>query len=136
MKRFALLLALFSLTLALMVGVSVTADDTPQTPVQRRAFVDADGDGVCDNYATRPGSGTGNGRGRQGAGFVDADGDGVCDNAVSGYGRGNGQPGSNFVDADGDGVCDNIGTRRGAGNAKANAGTQRTGRGNGSRRGK
>jgi hypothetical protein len=52
-------------------------------------FVDADGDGVCDDC--------------QGTdiGFVDADGDGVCDNC-----RGTGV---DFVDADGDGVCDNMG---------------------------
>ena len=53
------------------------------------AYVDADGDGVCDNYdpATCPGSGQSNG-----AGFVDADGDGVCDNydgtACPGSGQG------------------------------------------------
>lgn len=35
-------------------------------------YVDADGDGVCDN---RP-----SGAGGNGAGYVDADGDGVCDN--------------------------------------------------------
>jgi hypothetical protein len=35
-------------------------------------WVDADGDGVCDN------AGTGNGKQTN---FVDADGDGVCDNA-------------------------------------------------------
>lgn len=57
-----------------------------------RAYADADGDGICDNY------GKGNG-----AGYVDADGDGVCDNC-GGRGRG-------YVDADGDGVCDNWGTR-------------------------
>ena len=33
-----------------------------------RNYVDADGDGICDN--------AGNGRG-----YVDADGDGICDNA-------------------------------------------------------
>jgi hypothetical protein len=38
-------------------------------------FVDADGDGVCDNNATC----TGTGKGRR-VNFVDADGDGVCDN--------------------------------------------------------
>ena len=50
-----------------------------------RNYVDADGDGICDN--------AGNGRG-----YVDADGDGICDNA--GNGRG-------YVDTDGDGICDN-----------------------------
>ena len=49
-----------------------------------RNFVDANGDGVCDNYGT----GTGCGRGQY---FVDADGDGVCDNYGTGAGAGCGQ---------------------------------------------
>ena len=62
-------------------------------------FVDADGDGVCDNWGSgnqrlrTPGCGLG-----QGAGFVDADNDGVCDNwngqgagVQRGQGRGLGQ---------------------------------------------
>jgi len=56
-------------------------------------YVDANGDGVCDNIGERPG-------------YVDEDGDGVCDNQGSrgfrGYGR-------IFVDTDGDGICDNFG---------------------------
>lgn len=58
-------------------------------PGYGRYYVDADGDGVCDNIGTGVG---GN--------FVDADGDGICDNYQSGqcwgrgygrgYGRGNG----------------------------------------------
>ena len=42
-----------------------------------RNYVDADGNGVCDNY------GTGCGRN-----YVDADGDGVCDNYGTGCHRG------------------------------------------------
>ena len=69
-------------------------------PDVRPGFVDADGDGVCDNCAS----------GTCGQGFVDADGDGVCDNAgQNGRGLGSGQGNPNaprlgFVDADGDGV--------------------------------
>lgn len=44
-------------------------------------FVDANGDGICDNRGT-------NG---QGAGYVDADGDGVCDNRAAGGGMMRGQ---------------------------------------------
>lgn len=62
------------------------------------SFVDADGDGICDNYAAQL-CGTG-------AGFVDADGDGICDNYGT-YGCG---MGAGYVDADGDGICDNYGT--------------------------
>ncbi len=56
-------------------------------------YVDADGDGVCDNLGERPG-------------YVDADGDGVCDTQGSRGFRGDAR---NYVDADGDGICDNIG---------------------------
>jgi len=59
-------------------------------------YVDADGDGVCDNIDERPG-------------FVDADGDGVCDNDCGRGNGGSGCGGMEFVDEDGDGVCDNIG---------------------------
>jgi hypothetical protein len=48
-------------------------------------FVDADGDGICDNCGTA---------------FVDADGDGICDNCT----------GTGYVDANGDGICDNYGS--------------------------
>lgn len=65
----------------------------------RSGFVDADGDGICDNHPK--GCGQCQGRG----GFVDADGDGVCDNHPKGRGQGQGRGG--FVDADGDGICDN-----------------------------
>ena len=60
----------------------------------RGNYVDADGDGICDN------------RGTGGGNYVDADGDGICDN------RGTG--GGNYVDADGDGICDNRGAGGGA----------------------
>ena len=105
-------------------------------------FVDADGDGVCDNWGSgnqrlrTPGCGLG-----QGAGFVDADGDGVCDNWGSGNQRlrtpgcGLGQ-GAGFVDADGDGVCDNwngqgAGVQRGQGRGLGQGQGQGHGNGNG-----
>lgn len=96
------------------------------------AFVDADGDGVCDNAGTGMGHAWGfvdeNGDGVN-DNFVDADGDGICDNEGQnlGYGRsaktaagqgsgtmqrgrsgqnGQGMRGSAFVDADGNGICD------------------------------
>ena len=47
------------------------------------SYLDAGGDGVCDN----PGSG-------RGAGHADADGDGVCDNFGSGGGPGSGGSGN------------------------------------------
>ncbi len=62
-------------------------------------FVDADGDGICDNTGLYIGMG----RGKNGGRFIDNDGDGVNDNIGSGIGR-------YFTDSDGDGICDNIGT--------------------------
>lgn len=50
-------------------------------------FVDADENGICDNYdgdrvcpQDGIGRGAGRGRGGCGSGFADADGDGICDN--------------------------------------------------------
>ena len=88
----------------LSAGQAIVASDAPAQTVAWRGYVDADGDGVCDNY--------GSGYCGNGAGYVDADGDGVCDNRGSGY-CGNG---AGYVDADGDGVCDNRGTGNGIGN--------------------
>lgn len=57
-----------------------------------RSCTDANGDGICDNCGIRH---TG-----CGSCYVDANGDGICDNCGAGQGGG-------YVDADGDGVCDN-----------------------------
>lgn len=85
----------------------------PNAP--RPNFVDEDGDGVCDNCAAggqgRRGPRAGYG---SGANFVDEDGDGVCDNCGQGLGNPN-APRPNFIDADGDGVCDNMGANGGQG---------------------
>ena len=84
------------------------------------AYVDEDGNGICDNYV--PGQTTGQGMGvfqNRGQNYVDEDNDGVCDNydpsRTTGRGMGvarNGR-GRNFVDADGAGICDNLGTGQG-----------------------
>lgn len=98
-------------------------------------YVDADGDGVCDNCGQAQGQNPG------APGFTDADGDGVCDHLgtpmqrrfamgsrqmmrgramhmrsfapgaqMPGRGVQGTARGSNYVDADNDGVCDNLGT--------------------------
>lgn len=57
-------------------------------------FVDADGDGVCDNYMAGQAKGYRQGKGLRGAcgrNFADADGDGVCDNYIIGQAGGNRQ---------------------------------------------
>lgn len=81
-------------------------------PAACAGFVDADGDGICDNRGT----GTGGGNG---AGYVDADGDGVCDNygtgAGNGYGNGSGA-------GDGNGYGAGTGNAAGGGHHGGNAG--------------
>lgn len=67
-----------------------------QQRVRAHHCVDADGDGICDNYDPNR---------CPGGGFVDADGDGVCDNYDPDNCPGGGNGG--YVDADGDGTCDN-----------------------------
>lgn len=103
------------------------APDAQTTPVtQCPGYVDADGDGVCDNYGTancNHAQRWGNGAGQACPGFVDADGDGVCDNYGNGclHGNGNGAcPG--YVDADGNGQCDNYGRGAGSGYGAAASG--------------
>jgi hypothetical protein len=96
-----------TLTLAfavLLVGAVSAAAQTaqkPAAPAQATTsvgpnFVDANGDGICDNYQTgtrrgrmgtaRGGYGPGDGSGNRGVGpnFVDANGDGICDNNQAG----------------------------------------------------
>lgn len=90
------------------------------SPAACHGFVDADGDGVCDNHGWAGCYHEGH------HGYVDDDGDGVCDNyaqgnCASGYHHGNGAASSGgncpaYTDADGDGTCDNYvdrGQRRG-----------------------
>ena len=142
MKRLLEIATILSLVMFVM-GVSVIfADDDVQTvPVKYgRAFLDANGDGVCDNFT--PGTGQGIGRSGRGVGvrFVDANGDGVCDNFTPVTGQGIGRSGRGvgvrFVDANGDGVCDNLAAgraalRTGRNGGKGQRATAKSGRGGG-----
>lgn len=132
MKRIILISAL-----ALFVGLfTITSDAYSQgkgkggpkgNKGSNSKFVDADGDGKCDNFVDADGdgkndncTGAGNCTGK-GKNFVDADGDGKCDNFVDADGdgindnckkQGKGNcgkgKGSNFIDENGDGICDNF----------------------------
>lgn len=122
------------LTIVIVLAVSLTAasltlaDEAPASSnaTIQRAFLDADGDGVCDRSgvmrARKGYTADTTGAYSPGPNFVDEDGDGVCDNCDGtpnlyryNYGvqnqegamNGPHSPGPNFVDADGDGVCDN-----------------------------
>lgn len=68
---------------------------------QGSRYVDANGDGICDNRAVQWTDANGDGICDNCAGYVDANGDGICDN------RGTNGRGAGYVDANGDGVCDN-----------------------------
>ena len=87
-------------------GDATRSQDSSAAPVGPwgPAFVDEDGDGVCDRlqdgtWRGRMGRGSGGGLGLGlGPSFVDADGDGVCDRYQQGAGmgrrgRGNGRRG-------------------------------------------
>jgi len=122
MSRKIIVTAVLALLLTLVTSTAAFAQDAAPAPGQYGAgqcvnFVDADGDGVCDNAGAgaRPQDGTGNSYGAGARGTVQA-----------GNGRGNGTPGSAFVDADGDGACDNMGqhvpARSGAGNQSGRGG--------------
>lgn len=83
----------FAFVAGLFVAVNAGAQEAAKTqestakvqpPVQTRSFIDANNDGVCDNWSTRPA----NGRGRN---FVDANNDGVCDRYSQGNRNGGGR---------------------------------------------
>ncbi|MFR7754397.1 MAG: hypothetical protein ACLU0T_01660 [Bacteroidales bacterium] len=122
----------------LSAGQAAVASDAPAQTVAWRGYVDADGDGVCDNRGTGNGigNGIGNGAGAHHGygsssttdrpGYVDADGDGICDNR----GSGNAGNGAGYVDADGDGVCDNYaGQGQGRGQGQGQGGGHHGGHG-------
>ncbi len=94
-----------ALLVVAVVGAALAADETVTAPVgpgQCTEFVDADGDGVCDN-AGQNGMGNGSRRGMQGNRT------GMQGNRTGMGGMGAGQglnQSGNFVDADGDGQCD------------------------------
>jgi hypothetical protein len=119
-----------ALALVLVLGTVAYAADAPATygAGQCANFVDANGDGVCDNLGQnvppRDGTGSQYGTGSQNNGQYGA---GQGQAAV---GTGVGGNGS-FVDADNDGVCDNLGQnvppRDGTGSQNGKTTTQRGG---------
>lgn len=81
----------------IFLGTSIaSAVETDQDPVKttqtaRTGFVDANGDGICDNYdGIRPGQGKGPGNG-QGLGRANGKGLGPCNGQQQRKGAGNGQ---------------------------------------------
>lgn len=123
MKKLMMILAMLALTLTLSNETFAQGGKKQHSKQARTNFVDANGDGVCDNAGTNASQG-------KRVNFVDADGDGVCDNAGTGLGKGKR---TNFVDANGDGVCDNAANpikqqlRDGTGTGSGNKGKKRGG---------
>ena len=58
---------------ATMIGTIGVVTSLAATPADRPYFIDANGDGICDNRGSR----------QCGAFFTDANGDGICDNRGS-----------------------------------------------------
>ena len=129
---------------ALVISTAVQAQQANRQPAQKQAplsgywgrfFVDADGDGVCDNLGMRIGRG-GGWRGLAQSQIQQSSG-GSQTSAQTGTtswfstGRGFGRF---FIDRDGDGVCDNLGMRIGR-NSRAVIGGGRGLRGGRNRRG-
>ena len=114
-----------ALALVMVMGTVAFAADAPVTQPAAAGqcvnFVDANGDGVCDNAGQQLGQRNGTGT-RMGAGGQQA---------ARGIGLGQNANGA-FVDADGNGVCDNLGqnvpARDGTGNQNGAASGQRGGR--------
>lgn len=117
-----------ALALVLVLGTVAYAADAPATygAGQCANFVDANGDGVCDNLGQNvtPRDGTGNQYGTGGSQYGAEQGQAAVGTGVGGSGS--------FVDADNDGVCDNLGQnvppRDGTGSQNGKTATQRGGR--------
>lgn len=111
---------LFLTGIALVAFIGIAS--AQQKPVQQKTqtnqgtFVDANNDGVCDNY-TAGGQSKGQGlnqknKANAGQGKGLKKGNGTCNGSGKGKGQGQGQgkgqgKGGNFVDANNNGTCDN-----------------------------
>jgi len=128
MKTTMMLLAALILTVA-MSSEMFAQNGKGSANAPRLSWVDANNDGICDNYTGTPKQN----KGVVKANFVDADGDGVCDNQGTQSGKGTR---ANFVDADGDGVCDNTGSATATKTRAKDASGTGSGNQNGKRGGK
>lgn len=84
-------------------------------------YIDANGDGICDNR----------GSSQRNCRFTDKNKDGVCDICGSSKKEclANHKKGQNFVDKDGDGICDNRGNGNNKGNGRKHGNGCHNGRG-------
>jgi hypothetical protein len=101
MKR-ALILAvgILSISAATAFAQSPTTPEAPATRTVGADFVDANGDGICDNFQAGTRQGQGNGMARRGKRLGPQDGSGYGAGSGAAVGRGNGT-----------GVCDGTGPK-------------------------
>ena len=120
MKRFNTLAAILAIAIFTLVSSQAFSQTVENETPARPAFVDEDGDGICDNFVEGQRRGLGNGTR---ANFVDADGDGVCDNKGTRSGErlrdGSGKGGRN---GSGDGSGQGLGSGSGVGSGKGRGG--------------
>ena len=95
---------LIALAMVVAVAASGYAQSAPKPAAVGPAFVDANGDGICDNFQTgnRMGNGQGQGKGKRG-GYGPGDGtgnQGIGPRDGTGFGAGNGA-----------GICDGTGPK-------------------------
>jgi hypothetical protein len=83
MKKILLTIALAGLFFAGNSYAQETTEKTSALKVQQGNFVDANNDGVCDNWQSRP-------EGGRKLNFVDKNNDGICDNVSERGGKGKG----------------------------------------------
>lgn len=119
---------LFTLAAVLFIANLTFSQNTVKTQDVQKAstsvsgnqgkFVDANKNGVCDNFESR-------GKAVKGANFTDKNGDGVCDNRTASWkGQGNGQ-------GKGNGCGQGFQHRHGCGNSQGNCCGQGRGHGKG-----
>jgi hypothetical protein len=107
-------LAFIAITAVVSAQSSPDPGNQAARPGRGAAYVDANNDGICDNFVSRQASGTQGYRN----GNCDGTGQRIRQHRGNGYGQcngvrqgapGQGAPGRNrnFVDADKDGICDN-----------------------------
>lgn len=96
--------------MVLFIGFTVTRSQTitdekvktqSTTETKQGKYVDANKNGICDNFENKNDNVKG-----KGFGFVDANKNGICDNYENKNGNVKGR-GSGFIDANKDGICDN-----------------------------
>jgi len=98
--------AAIMLIAAVGVASAQNTNQTKNSESRKTCYVDANKNGVCDNYENGK-CAVGNGKGlRDGSGRKNGNGQGRGYGKRDGSGRANGGRGANYVDANNNGICD------------------------------